>query len=51
MHLTDLCHDLIDIPDQASAIMVTGLAVDSKRVTAVTRFESTARPVTIMALA
>ena len=34
LHLTDLCHDLIDIPDQTGAIMVTGLAVDSKRVTA-----------------
>ena len=34
MHLTDLCHDLINIPDQTGAIMVTGLAVDSKRVTA-----------------
>ena len=34
MHLTDLCHDLIEIPDQAGAIMVTGLAVDSKRVAA-----------------
>ena len=34
MHLTDLCHDLINIPDQTGAIMVTGLAVDSKRVAA-----------------
>ena len=34
MHLTDLCHDLIDIPNQTGAIMVTGLAVDSKRVAA-----------------
>ena len=34
MHLTDLCHDLISIPDQTGAIMVTGLAVDSKRVAA-----------------
>ena len=34
MHLTDICHDLIDIPNQTGAIMVTGLAVDSKRVAA-----------------
>ena len=34
MHLTDLCHDLINIPDQTGAIMVTGLAVDSKHVAA-----------------
>ncbi|MGB2073330.1 MAG: Mur ligase domain-containing protein, partial [Candidatus Puniceispirillaceae bacterium] len=34
MHLTDLCHDLINIPGQTGAVMVTGLAVDSKRVTA-----------------
>ena len=34
LHLTDLCHDLINIPDQTGAIMVTGLAVDSKRVAA-----------------
>jgi len=34
LHLTDLCHDLIDIPNQTGAIMVTGLAVDSKRVAA-----------------
>src|SRR6056300_1144242 len=34
VHLTDLCDDLIDIPDQTGAIMVTGLAVDSKRVAA-----------------
>ena len=34
MHLTDLCHDLIDITNQTGAIMVTGLAVDSRRVAA-----------------
>jgi membrane peptidoglycan carboxypeptidase len=34
LHLTDLCHDLINIPDQTGAIMVTGLAFDSKRVAA-----------------
>ena len=34
MHLTDLCYDLIDLPDQIGAIVVTGLAVESKRVDA-----------------
>ena len=34
LHLTDLCHDLINIPDQTGAIVVKGLAIDSKRVAA-----------------
>ena len=34
MHLTDLCHDLIEIPAKARSIPVTGLAVDSMRVKA-----------------
>ena len=34
MHLTDLCHDLIEIPAKVGTIPVTGLAVDSMRVKA-----------------
>ena len=32
MHLTDLCHDLIEITANTGAILVTGLSVDSRRV-------------------
>ena len=34
MHLTDLCLDLIEIPNGTDTTLVTGLAVDSARVKA-----------------
>jgi len=34
LHLTDLCHQLITIPERAGMINVTGLSVDSQRVAA-----------------
>ena len=34
MHLTDLCNDLIEIPNKTGSIIVTGLAVDSLRIKA-----------------